>query len=124
MSEAANASSHDEHPIAHVMPLPVLLGVFAALMVLTFLTVAATWVDLGWFNLPIAMAIATVKATLVALYFMHLRYDAPFNGLALLVALVFVALFILITLLDTFQYQPDVELYRDKTGVSAPGSVE
>lgn len=121
MTDAANPATHDEHEIAHVMPLPVLFAVFAALMVLTFLTVAATWINLGWINLPIAMAIATVKATLVALYFMHLRYDAPFNGLAFLVALVFVAVFILIVLLDTVSYQPDVELYQDQHSVSAPG---
>lgn len=119
-TEAATESSHDEHQIAHVMPLPVLFGVFATLMVLTFLTVAATWVNLGWFDLPIAMAIATVKATLVALYFMHLRYDAPFNGLAFLAALVFVAIFILITLLDTVAYKPSVDAYRDASSVSVP----
>lgn len=118
MTEPDPASAHDEHEIAHIMPLPVLLGVFATLMALTFLTVAATWVNLGWFNLPIAMGIATVKATLVALYFMHLRYDQPINGLAFLTALVFVAVFILITLLDSFQYQPDVQLYQDQNPVS------
>jgi cytochrome c oxidase subunit 4 len=120
MTDAANASSPDEHEIAHVMPLPVLFGVFATLMVLTFLTVAATWINLGWFNLPVAMAIATVKATLVALYFMHLRYDAPFNGLAFIAALVFVAIFILITLLDTVSNQPSIESYRDANSASAP----
>lgn len=121
MTDAAHTASHDEHEIAHVMPLSVLFGVFAALMVLTFLTVAATWINLGWFNLPIAMAIATVKATLVALYFMHLRYDAPFNGIAFLAALFFAAVFILIVLLDSMQYQPSVELYQDTHSVSAPG---
>ncbi len=121
MNEAANASSHDEHGISHVMSIPMLLGVFAALMVFTLLTVAATWVNLGWFNLPIAMAIATVKATLVALYFMHLRYDAPFNGLAFIAALLFMAVFILIVLLDTIAYQPSVDSYRDANSVSAPG---
>lgn len=121
MTDAANSTSHDEQEIAHVMPLPVLLGVFATLMVLTFLTVAATWVNLGWFNLPVAMGIATFKATLVALYFMHLRYDAPINGLALLTALFFVAVFILIVLLDSMEYQPSVELYQDQNVVSSPG---
>ncbi len=120
MTDPANPSLHDEHEIAHVMPLQVLFGVFAALMVLTFLTVAATWFDFGWFNLPVAMAIATVKATLVALYFMHLRYDAPFSGLAFLVALVFVAVFILIVLLDTVHYEADVESYRDANPVTTP----
>lgn len=120
MTEVANSTPHDEHEIAHVMPLPVLLAVFATLMVLTFLTVAATWINLGWFNLPIAMGIATVKATLVALYFMHLRYDSPINGLALLLALFFVAVFILITLLDSMEYQPSIERYQDRNSVSTP----
>lgn len=85
----------------HVMPLRVLFGVFAALLVLTVLTVAVTWVDLGSFNLVIALTVAVVKASLVALYFMHLRYDKPFNALALMSTLLFVALFIGFTLLDT-----------------------
>ena len=102
------ASAHEEHGIAHVVPFEVLCTVFVTLMVLTFLTVAATWVDLGQFNLWLAMGIATVKASLVALYFMHLRYDHPFNGLILVASLGFLALFISLVLLDTFQYQPDI----------------
>jgi|LSQX01.2.fsa_nt_gb cytochrome c oxidase subunit 4 len=107
------AAEAREQAIAHVIPVPVLLGVFFALILLTIATVAATWIDLGGWNVAVAMAIATVKATLVALYFMHLRYDAPLHGLMLLISLAFVALFILVTLLDTLQYQPDVESYRD-----------
>ncbi len=95
------------------MPVPALLGVFAVLMVLTALTVAATWVDLGGWNLWIAMGIATVKASLVALYFMHLRYDHPFNGLVFLVALAFLAVFISLALLDTLEYQPEVEARQE-----------
>jgi len=113
-----SADAH-EHEIAHVMPLPVLLGVFGALMVLTVLTVTATWVDLGGWNLPLAMAIATVKATLVALYFMHLRYDAPFNGLMLLIGLACVGIFISIVLIDAVQYNPDVESLRQDQAASA-----
>lgn len=114
MTHPTAAEAHEEE-IAHVMPAPVLLAVFFALILLTIATVAATWIDLGGWNVAVAMAIATVKATLVAMYFMHLRYDAPLHGLMLLVALAFVALFILVTLLDTLQYQPDVEQYRDST---------
>lgn len=92
----------------HVMPFRVLLGVWAVLMVLTVVTVAVTWVDLGNFNLWIAMAIATVKATLVVLYFMHMRYDRPFNAVVFVSALAFVALFIGIALIDTGAYQPEL----------------
>ncbi len=98
--------------LAHVVPMRVLLTVFAVLLVLTFVTVAATWVDSGNWALVIALGIATVKASLVALYFMHLRYDQPFYAIVLLTALLFLAIFLSITLLDTFQYQPDVENWR------------
>lgn len=97
------------HGTVHVVPLRVLVGVFLALLALTFVTVAATWVDWGQWNLAIALGIATVKAALVALYFMHLRYDHPFNALIFVVGLVFLALFLAITTLDTQQYQPEID---------------
>lgn len=92
----------------HVVPLQVLLAVWGALMVLTVVTVAATWIDLGRFNLLLALAIATVKASLVVLYFMHMRYDRPFNAVVFVGALLFVALFVAITLIDTAAYQPEL----------------
>ncbi len=98
--------------LAHVVPLRVLLAVFAVLLLLTFVTVAATWLDSGDWALVIALGIATVKASLVALYFMHLRYDQPFYAIVLLTALLFLSIFLSLTLLDTFQYQPEVENWR------------
>ena len=57
----------------HVLPLSVYIGVGTALFVLTGVTIAATYVDLGGTgNLILAMLIATVKASLVVLFFMHL----------------------------------------------------
>ena len=53
------------------------------------------------------VAIATVKATLVALYFMHLRWDRPFNAIVLVSAIVAVMLFVAFALLDSYQYLPD-----------------
>ncbi len=92
----------------HIVPFRVLAGVFGALLVLTVLTVAATRVDLGSANLALAMAIATAKAALVVLYFMHMRYDHPFNAVVFVTALAFVALFVVFTLLDTAAYQPEM----------------
>ena len=104
------ADTTDAHEgMSHVMPVPILLGVFFALIVLTFATVAATWIDLGPWNLGLAMGIAMVKATLVAAYFMHLRYDNPFNALLFGAALLFLALFISLTMLDTLEYRPDID---------------
>ena len=99
-------------PLAHVVPVPVLLAVFVALIVLTVATVAATWIDLGSWNLGIAVGIAAAKAALMALYFMHLRYDSPFNALVLMAGLVFLALFLSLTLLDTAEYQPEIQQWQ------------
>jgi cytochrome c oxidase subunit 4 len=104
----SRGDSHAGHGMGHVVPMPILTAVFVILLVATFFTVAATWVDLGEFNLWFALGIATFKASLVALYFMHLRYDQPFNALVFVAALGFLTLFLVFTLIDTFQYQSDI----------------
>jgi cytochrome c oxidase subunit 4 len=86
----------------------VLLRVWLALLLLTVVTVAATWVDLGSLNLWLALAIATLKASLVVLYFMHLRYDSPFNAIVFVGALLFVMLFVVLALMDTRAYQVEL----------------
>lgn len=104
--------AHDNYAhsndVGHVVGLPMLAGVLGVLLVLTFVTVAITWVDLGQFNLFIAMAIALVKATLVVLYFMHLRWARPFNTMIFLFSLVLVTLFIALALADSAAYQPNL----------------
>ncbi len=103
------AHTHATHAAhGHVVPAPVLLAVWGALMALTVLTVAATWVDLGAMNLVLALAIATVKAALVVLYFMHMRYDRPFHAVVFVGSLAFVALFVIFALLDTSAYRPEM----------------
>lgn len=99
------SQTHAQAHHVHVMPLPVLFGVFAALILLTVLTVAVTYVDLGALNIWIALLVAAVKAALVGLYFMHLRYDSPFNGIILAISLLFVAIFIAAALGDVKEYQ-------------------
>ena len=99
--------------VGHVVSLSVVFGVFAALMVLTTLTVGVSYFDFVPFNLLVALAVATLKATLVGLYFMHLRYDSPFNGLIFVIGLVCLGLFLAITLLDTFSYQADVQRWLE-----------
>jgi cytochrome c oxidase subunit IV len=123
MTDAANiekqsAHAEDDHGWVHVAPAPILIGTFAALMVLTVLTVAVTFVDLGNFNLFLAMVIATVKATLVALFFMHLVWDRSFCSIVFLGALVFVGLFIGVVLLDTIEYQPDIKKFQQEQMLS------
>lgn len=59
----------------HIIPFDVYIKVIAALLVLTVVTVAASRVDFGAMNTVIAIFIASVKASLVLAYFMHLKYD-------------------------------------------------
>ena len=100
MSQPPSESSHQ---IGHIVPLKTLFAVFVALTLLTVLTVAASEVNFGEFNLVIALCIAVVKASLVVLFFMHLLWDKPFNAIIFVGCLVFVGLFISLTLLDTGQ---------------------
>ncbi len=97
----------------HAVPLRVLAQVFGALLILTVLTVVLANYHFGPFDLWIAMGIATLKALLVALFFMHLRWDRPFNGVIFLCSLVFVFIFIGFCLLDTSSYQDQVKLRQN-----------
>jgi len=72
----------------HVVPTRVYYTIFAALMVGTYLTVQAAFIDLGAFNTVVALAIACTKAVLVVLYFMHVRYSTRLTW-AVVVASVF-----------------------------------
>ncbi|MBK9166093.1 MAG: cytochrome C oxidase subunit IV family protein [Bryobacterales bacterium] len=65
----------------HVVPVRVYLLVFASLLVLTYLTVAISYVDLGVFNALVAMAIAVTKAMAVILWFMHVKYSTRLTKL-------------------------------------------
>jgi cytochrome c oxidase subunit IV len=101
MSDAHTHHASPDH-VPHVTPLPTYLKTFGALMVLTVITVGASYVDLGTsVNLAIAILIATVKATVVAAFFMHLIHDSKFNALALISSVVFLLIFVGFTMLDT-----------------------
>ena len=71
----------------------------AALLVLTVVTVSAAGMDFGPYNTVIAIVIATCKASLVALFFMHLRHD-KFNSVVFLGGVFFLAVFLIFTLFD------------------------
>ncbi len=78
----------------HVLPVRTYLIVFGLLMVLMVATVGAAFIDFGNLALPIALAIATTKATLVVLYFMHIRFSGRL--MAIFAASGFFFLFILV----------------------------
>lgn len=97
-------SEHTKDGI-HISSIRLLVVVLIALMVGTWLTVTATYVDLGALNIWIGLAIATAKAVLVGLYYMHLRWDKPFNAFVFLLAFAFLGIFIGIAMMDSGQYQ-------------------
>lgn len=107
MDTTTTHAAHQE--LGHVVPKRVLIGIWLALMVLTVATVAVTYVDLGRLNIWVALIIALVKASLVGLYFMHLRYDGLLHSFILVVALSVVALFIISTITDTGAYQETMQ---------------
>ena len=94
---------------SHPMPLPTLLATFGALIFFTIVTVVvAKTLPLGSFEVWVSIGIATVKAALVLLFFMHMLHDKPFNVLVFMSSFLFVALFVGIVLTDTDQYQDTI----------------
>jgi len=84
-----------------VNPLRTPIAVFAALLLLTIVTVLVSYVDLGTGNAVVALLIASAKASLVALYFMHLKGESRLVWGFALFPIFFLALILLGTLSDT-----------------------
>jgi cytochrome c oxidase subunit 4 len=84
----------------HVTPLAVYLGIFGLLMVLTAITVAVAWVDLGTLNVIVALGVAVVKATFVVLYFMHLKYSSKLTWIVVAAGLFWILILFGLTMSD------------------------
>ena len=91
------AGPHAEH---YVVPVRVYLTIFAALMVLTVVTVVVTGFDFGPFNLIVALGVAITKASLVVLYFMHARYSPRLTGVVIAAAIAFFIILVFLTATD------------------------
>lgn len=61
--------------LGHIVSIKTYNLVFVTLLALTVITIGAATFDLGWLNLPLALAIATFKAAIVTLFFMHLNFE-------------------------------------------------
>jgi cytochrome c oxidase subunit 4 len=96
------------HEAPHALSPGVLLGTAAALVALTAITVFTSRIHFGPFNVVLALAIAGFKATLVALYFMHLKYEGRFTAVVFASAVLFAVLLVGFVVFDTMQYQPDI----------------
>lgn len=102
------AAVHDSHShgLSHVASVKTLVATGGSLLILTVITVLATRIDFGAnINLAVAMVIAVTKATLVILFFMHLRYDRVFHSVVFTSAIAAAVLFVGFALMDSSQYQ-------------------
>jgi len=83
---------------AHGATLKTYFTVFGLLMLLTALTVYVSYADLGPVAVLVAVAIAGVKATLVILYFMHVRYESKLIALYAVSGFVFLLILVVLTM--------------------------
>ena len=126
MSDSTETSGHahgghgDGH--VHVCKWQILVGVWAALTFLTVVTVWAAMIDMHGWDFIVAMGIATVKGTLVALFFMHLLYDKLFNTVVFVSSILFMVLFLAMVLTDSLEYLGDInQLTSDSMPGTKPG---
>jgi cytochrome c oxidase subunit 4 len=95
----AHPQSH-AHVHGHVTPLPIYFAVFATLMVLTALTVIVAYFNFGAWNKVIALSIAGFKATIVVLYFMHVKYASKLTKLFAVTGIFFLMILFGLTMVD------------------------
>lgn len=108
----------DPHDLGHMLPFKTYLTVFISLLFLTFITVAVTRLDLGWLNIVVAMGVASLKAGLVALFFMHLRYENPLTWAYVAFPLILLAILLGSIFTDTpYRFEPGM---RDSVTAEQP----
>jgi len=91
----------EEHaPEVHVTPLWIYIVIFLALALGTILTVAASRFDLGMWNTPIALVIATIKAVLVILFFMHVIHSTRLTWVVIIGAFLWLGVLFVLTFAD------------------------
>lgn len=91
-----------EHSNHHIVPLKTYFLIFGALMVGTALTVMVAKVDYGVWNILVAMTVAIIKATLVVLYFMHVRYSSRLTQVIVVAGVFWLAIMLVFTMQDYF----------------------
>lgn len=102
------ADHENEHAHHHIVPIPVYVAIFATLLILTGVTVGVAYIDLGRLNIFVALAIAVFKASLVVLYFMHVKYSSRLTQLAAATGFLWLGILLSFTLADewTRDWQP------------------
>jgi cytochrome c oxidase subunit 4 len=94
------ASAHGAHSENHIVPKRVYYLIFATLIVLTWVTAYVSTVDLGRWNIFVALAIAIFKASLVILFFMHVKYSSRLTKFIVVCGFFWLSLLLFITMAD------------------------
>ncbi|MCZ2075444.1 MAG: cytochrome C oxidase subunit IV family protein [Bryobacteraceae bacterium] len=84
----------------HIVPIRTYFVIFMTLLIFTLITVGVALVDLGRFNVVVALAIAGIKATLVVLFFMHVRWSSPLTKIFIAASLFWLAILLGFTAAD------------------------
>ena len=124
MSDATTHNAGDGHAHGeldmghhHVSSAAMFFNVLVALLFLTFITVAVAQFDFGSANMLIAMGIASVKASLVIAFFMHVKYDTAINKIVFLSSFLFLSLLFVFTLADLLTRRMDHEMHTTRSPV-------
>ncbi len=96
------SEQHEQEHEHHIVSPKIYVTIFFALLVLTTATVAASFVEMGVFNPIVALAIAVVKAVLVVLFFMHVKYSTKLTKLTVGAGIFTFLVLISLTLADYF----------------------
>ncbi len=113
MANHTNTQAHDAHghhdgEFAHPASLKMLFTIFFILLALTGLTVYQSTLELGGAEIYFSLFIASIKAGLVIMFFMHMLWDKMLNGIIFFSSLIFVTLFLGATLHDAHSYRDSV----------------
>jgi cytochrome c oxidase subunit IV len=106
----------------HVVDKKLYFAIFGALLVLTGLTTGVAFIDLGKWNTVVALVIAVSKATLVAIFFMHLKWSSMLMRVAFFAALLWLAIMISVTSIDflTRDWIPVPKKWNDSSQLRVP----
>ena len=89
-----------EHSAGHIVPVRVYVAVFITLIVMTWVTAFVSTIDLGRLNVFVALSIAIFKASLVILFFMHVKYGTRLTKMIVLAGLYWLILLLFIAMAD------------------------
>jgi len=93
-------STHTEHAVNSKTEATKYLITLVGLLILTGITVGASYINFGSGNIVIALTIATIKASIVGLIFMHLLHDKPVNAVIAVAGFIFLGIFLMFDFLD------------------------